>query len=235
MTYPINQLGYSYSSSWFAGVQAKLYIGDIFLDEIVAVDYKNSTQKVPIYGYASKLYDTIASGRSLVMGTFAINFKYNGWLTLILKHLQEQSVDISKLEEEAIENWASHRIDRIRTAEQNKDTIAQTSFAFDLIGEISSTPSDAGEIFKQKVEALRKQIWGDNTPKEFNPSEFAPFDISIHYGTPIPTSGLGGRPVDSNYTAKRIVGVSITSDGQAINLSGDNIIEVYEFIARTVL
>jgi hypothetical protein len=228
-----------YSAPWFAGGQAKLYIGDIFLDEIVFLEYRESSQKIPIYGYASKLYDTIATGRTIVMGTFGINFKFNGWLSLILKRLFERNYDPQKLEAEYAKNWINQRIERVTQAEESGDVTSENSFVYDLIGELSRN-TEGGEkgiqIFNDRVKALRDRIWGSSEDAEKGPSDFSPFDITIHFGVPPAHSTQTGRESEiGSYTANRIEGVSITSEGKRIDLSGDNIIEVYEFLGRQVL
>lgn len=74
-----------YDLEYFDASQAQLYIGDVWVDEVVALQYQCSQNKQPIYGYASQLYDDVAAGQVLVQGSFTINYKEQGYLWAILR------------------------------------------------------------------------------------------------------------------------------------------------------
>lgn len=76
---------YIYDLDYFTSSQCALYIGDVFVDEVVNISYSVQQSKTPIYGYASQLFDTVAPGQVIVQGQFTINFKEAGYLWLVLQ------------------------------------------------------------------------------------------------------------------------------------------------------
>lgn len=76
-----------YKLSYFTGVQASIWIGDIWIEEVFGVSFSASQNIVPIFGYASSIYDAVARGKAIVQGTFEVNFVNEGYLYYILhKH-----------------------------------------------------------------------------------------------------------------------------------------------------
>lgn len=74
-----------YNREYFSGAQAALYIGDVYVDEIVSYAFTAQQVKTPIYGYASQLFDATSAGPFIVQGNFSINFKKAGYIYLILQ------------------------------------------------------------------------------------------------------------------------------------------------------
>lgn len=73
--------------TYFTMTQARMYIGDIFIDELNFCQFVLQNNKIPIYGYASRDFDDIAQGKSLVQGQFGINFISEGYLyTTLLEY-----------------------------------------------------------------------------------------------------------------------------------------------------
>lgn len=99
----------TYPYDYYSGSDVKIYFGDIFVDEIITIQYNVSQSKTPIYGYASQYFDGIAKGQVLVEGTLSINFKETGYLNIIQATLEAQkgnasSVIKSKINEITEEN-----------------------------------------------------------------------------------------------------------------------------------
>lgn len=76
---PIYDLEYYSESSVF------LYVGDVWIDEVVQLQYNCQQNKTPLYGYASQMWDRVAPGRLIVTGSFSINFKEQGYLWAVLR------------------------------------------------------------------------------------------------------------------------------------------------------
>lgn len=74
-----------YDLDYFSGNSAILYIGDVFVDEVNSFAFTVQQSKIPIYGYASQLFDDVAKGQILVQGSFSVNFKESGYLWLVLQ------------------------------------------------------------------------------------------------------------------------------------------------------
>ena len=86
-----------YDNDYFSGAQVALYIGDVWVDEVTSVGFQVVQNRMPIYGYASALFDDISKGTVMVQGQFSINFKEAGYLWLVLNHYKKMNGGKSKL------------------------------------------------------------------------------------------------------------------------------------------
>lgn len=80
----------TYPYDYFCGTQSKVFFGDIWVDDIVTIQYNVKQDKEPIYGYASQNFDAVARGVILVQGSFTIAFKEMGYLNVIQGLLETQ-------------------------------------------------------------------------------------------------------------------------------------------------
>lgn len=71
--------------TYFTMTQARMYIGNLFIDELNSLQFALQDNKIPIFGYASRFMDAVGQGKSLVQGQFTINFISEGYLTTVLK------------------------------------------------------------------------------------------------------------------------------------------------------
>ena len=72
---------------YFSSIDAEIYFGDIFIDDINSIHYEVVEKVLPVYGYNSFKYDYLMNGVRLVSGQFTINFTKSGWLVDIIKGL----------------------------------------------------------------------------------------------------------------------------------------------------
>jgi hypothetical protein len=79
--------------NYFTSAQCRVYLGNLFLDELQSIQYVLQSNKVPVYGYASQFMDAIAQGRSLVQGQLAINYVMDRYLYVALGNYQKLFVD----------------------------------------------------------------------------------------------------------------------------------------------
>lgn len=93
----------TYPYDYFSGTDAKVFFGDVWVDDIVTIQYSVNQNKIPIYGYASQLYDAIARGTVIVQGSLTIAFKEMGYLNMVQRIMETQREGARK----AIENKIS--------------------------------------------------------------------------------------------------------------------------------
>ncbi len=79
-----------YDREYFEGSSAMLFIGDVFVDEIVSYEYSVQEQRVPLRSYASRYREAMTNGIVEVNGTFSLNYKESGYLWAILKRYRER-------------------------------------------------------------------------------------------------------------------------------------------------
>lgn len=74
---------------YFTIVGARMYIGNLFIDELSSVQYALQDNAIPVYGYASRFADAYGQGRSLVQGQLTLNFVTEGYLFTVLQQYQQ--------------------------------------------------------------------------------------------------------------------------------------------------
>lgn len=112
-TTPTRDNAQTYPYDYFAGTDCKIFFGDIWVDDIVTIQYNVTQSKTPIYGYASQNFDAVARGQVLVEGTLAVSFKETGYLNIIQAQLEAQKrrtetgiqSKIQKLSEDKIQKY----------------------------------------------------------------------------------------------------------------------------------
>ena len=70
---------------YFTSAQARLYIGDLFIDQMNTLQYALQQNNVTVFGYCSEFVDAYARGRSLVQGQIVLNYVHQGYLYAALK------------------------------------------------------------------------------------------------------------------------------------------------------
>lgn len=65
----------TYEADWFSGAQIQVMIGDILIDNAVAVSYQVSGDRVPVYGFGSEYFAFAAKTPVFVRGSLTIAFK----------------------------------------------------------------------------------------------------------------------------------------------------------------
>ncbi len=84
-----------YDLEYFSGAQMNMYIGDVLIDEVTSMQVQVGQRKLPMYGYASQLFDKVARATVIVEGTFTINFKESGYLYAVMERYKRRSMGFS--------------------------------------------------------------------------------------------------------------------------------------------
>lgn len=100
---PIRDNYQTYPYDYFGGADCKVFFGDIWVDDIITIQYNVSQTKTPIYGYASQLFDAVARGQVIVEGTLSVSFKETGYLNIIQSIIESQRINAVELIEHKIE------------------------------------------------------------------------------------------------------------------------------------
>lgn len=245
-----------YDREYFSGTQAGLYIGDVYVDEVVSAAWSVQQTKTPIYGYASQLFDAVSAGPVLVTGNFTVNFKQSGYLYLILMRYKQ----LNDAVEQALGTVAASKfrnalkwptknnkvpspfvkdgrgknldginritIERIMKGEANKDE------RFEFYNSLAGLASQLGEDkeFEDIVEVFEDQVWGKSPgdlDKMIRRSDDNAFDNFEMYMT---FGDYNNR--DANHTVRRLSGVRLVGSSIAVTISGEPVMEEYSFIAR---
>lgn len=70
---------------YYSSVDAEIYFGDIYIDEVTSIEWAVQQQAMPIFGYNSYCFDDMAIGSRMVSGQFSVNFTQAGFLINLQK------------------------------------------------------------------------------------------------------------------------------------------------------
>lgn len=82
-----------FPEEYFSGADVKLYINDVWMDDVTGLSYGLYEKVQPIYGYASKTWDYVMRGQRIVQGKFRIAFREAGFLYTLLDHIGQLKND----------------------------------------------------------------------------------------------------------------------------------------------
>jgi endonuclease YncB( thermonuclease family) len=72
---------------YFTSAQCRVYIGNLFLDELNTIQYALQSNAVPLYGYCDRDAAAYAQGRALVQGQLVLNYVADWYLyTALVNH-----------------------------------------------------------------------------------------------------------------------------------------------------
>lgn len=216
--------------TYFTMTQARVYIGDLFINELNSLQWALQDNKIPIYGYASRFLDAKAQGKSLVQGQFSINFISEGYLVAALRHYQEM-IDQGTLTTDPIADDNQRRLSQLVNKLQNPDPrwtpdqIQQAKTEINNLAAsmgpdaIASASAGIGASRRKQNDNILGLPGGDFANAVYEDVEF---DIIIQY------TGAG-RTI-----TRRLEKCSLIANETIMDLSGTPILDSYGFIARRV-
>lgn len=218
--------------------QARLYIGNLFIDELNFCQYTLQANKVPVYGYASTNWDGIMTGKSLVQGQFGINFISEGYLYLALNEYASTITAQDQNPATATQDAQTQQLGQLLSQLANPDplwTAAMISAAqqevSNLAGQMTPTQLTQAKTIASSISASNLIVTGQigqgfqqgsgTDPYGANAVyQDVPFDILIQFEG-------AGRTI-----TRRLEQCILISNDQILDQSGAPIIDTYGFIAR---
>ena len=76
-----------YNSAYWSGVEARIYAGSVFLEELVGIQWELQEAVRELRGYHDYVYQSLAHGARRVQGMFNINFTRDAYLYELLRGL----------------------------------------------------------------------------------------------------------------------------------------------------
>jgi hypothetical protein len=206
---------------YFTSAQARIYIGNLFIDQMHTLQYALQQNNIPVFGYCSEFADAYARGRSLVQGQLVLNYVHQGYLGAALKQYaklsRSASASGSPPSTGAVIAGVLGKISDISqqgtsSANQELGGLAQQKLTDLLAG---SAPGD--------IDDAKSAMSATNTP--YNPYnnplyEHMVFDMRIE---------IGDGP---QLTVRLLEDVKLGANEQIFDQSGQVIGESYGFTAR---
>lgn len=82
---------YGTTVRYYSSVDADIYFGNTFIDEVVSISWQVQQNAMPIFGYNSYTFDDIAVGSRVISGQFAVNYTQSNYLSKVLSALTKIS------------------------------------------------------------------------------------------------------------------------------------------------
>jgi hypothetical protein len=188
-----------------------MYIGDLYIDELVGFQYTLQSNKVPVFGYASSLMDAVGTGKSLVQGQLNINFVTEGYLYTVLNEYKNRSANPPAADEQAIQTLMAQYQSLAATP---NNTTAQS--------QMTAIRQQMNQLFANNPDLATSGLGKPDVPKSYNAAySKVPFDIVMKFEG-------GGRTV-----TKRIKKCVLTSNEQILGDNDSTLLDSYGFIARS--
>lgn len=222
-----------FAEDYFSASDVNLFFGNIWVDEIISIQFELQEQVYPIYGYHSYTFDHVMRGKRMITGMFRINYKNNGYLRSVLKYADQIS---SYFQEK---QYGSKYSPADLTKKKLDDLLALEGYA----------------SFHELAKQFENALWSTNTGgSEYASHQSRPFfnqsnrgfDIRIQYGAKseltenIQINGMNKDLISQhtpNTTVETINGVQITGfakENIETNRDGVVITERYSFIAKDI-
>lgn len=79
---------------YYSSIDAEIYFGDFYVDEVTQIAYSIEQNVMPLYGYNSYVYDEMAIGSRIINGQFTVNFTKSNYLIDLLQKLESSSIQV---------------------------------------------------------------------------------------------------------------------------------------------
>ena len=215
--------------TYFTLTQARIYIGNLFIDELNSIQFALQDNKIPIFGYASRFWDDLAQGKSLVQGQLTINFVSEGYLYKALTYYQQQiSNDITLNSDTKAQQ--EQRLLNLTNALQNPDptwSYKTIQAAKDEIQKLMATIGpDAATIVKSNSNAIHKQQSDSILGLPGGDYKANPLYQDVQFDVVLQFTGAG-RTI-----TRRLEKCTLISNESILAPTGEPILDAYGFIAR---
>jgi|GEM_PF-6150268 hypothetical protein len=154
-------------SKYFTAAQSTIYINSILADEIFAVSYNETSNTVPVYGYASRKFDAVVRGKSIVEGTIFVYHNKAKYFWVLLSEAILEFVNGNKeleTKKSGFETTLRELASGVKTG-----SISESDAAKKLSALIDSSPADldillptAQSIFNNEFASIRPK----NNPRK---------------------------------------------------------------------
>lgn len=220
---------------YFTTIAARIYIGNLFIDELNSIQYAMQDNAVPVYGYASRFVDAYGQGRSLVQGQLAINFVTEGYLFTVMQEYKRYLAN-TQTQDSLID---SPKIDLVA------QTLGLMATRDSLLQQANNNPNDttseirAGQIQAQisaKLNAMSSdQVALLNNQRERQLKTFNDvigFDNAVYQDVLFDIRIELGNEVTGVRRVRYLEKCKLISNEQIMDQSGQVILDSYGFLCR---
>ena len=77
---------------YYSSIDAEIYFGSYYIDEIVQIQYQVEQSTTPLFGYNAYVFDEMAIGSRIINGQFTINLTRPGYLFELMDLLSQENL-----------------------------------------------------------------------------------------------------------------------------------------------
>ncbi len=74
---------------YYSSLDVEIYFSNVYIDEVVKIEYIINQNTMPLFGYNSYIYDEVVQGSRMIQGSFVINFTQPRYLFSVLESMME--------------------------------------------------------------------------------------------------------------------------------------------------
>lgn len=194
----------SYETNHYTGSQVSLFLGPVWVEDFVAIRYKQANSRQPVYGWNEGYSNMDLEGNFLVQGTLTVNFRESDYLFRLIDQIRKQLNDAARRED----------IDSIIESQKGK---FKTRIETRLLAEYQdlSTASALIEQYTNRVDLIVSELVNQN-------ENVFDFDLSI----------IAGNYRSRNFAIKIFEKFTINEESGASEPDDSPLYTTYSWYAR---
>lgn len=221
------------NEEYFSGSQASIFLGDIWIDDIMDWQCSIGANATPIYGYGQTFFSHAAQGRVLVQGSFTINFKEPNYIFAAL----------AKYKVAPTLNGSTHIPDFLRNSNTKELTYEDSRKALDDFfyqgdkGDFTNRNLRNG-LSKENIQGtVSNSIMKNSRLMNYDSYEYYESDDLVNdFAVPLFDIKIGyGTELNEDTVGEKIVGIKLIGKGKVISANGEPLKETYRFFARNIV
>lgn len=161
----------TYQYDYYCGSQVKIFFGDIWVDDVITIQYNVQQGKQPIYSYAAQNFDAVAMGTVLGEGMLVIAFKEVGYFNVIRAFMEEQKSGVERAKNNINSRLNSGSSDAMTTTNITDTLNIQGSFNPGLIRQSETIEQVLDKLRGYPVEQTVDGSLVNNNNVDFNTSK----------------------------------------------------------------
>lgn len=206
---------------YFTTTQARMYIGNLFIDELNTVQFAYQGNRIPIYGYCSEDMDAVGTGKRLVQGQLLINFISEGYLYTVLNEYQR----VMSAEQVQKDARAQRAADFAAKAQILESETARTVLGEAARGRLKAELATLAANDAQVVDDAKVILTNRTSLRTARNA----ITLKVPFKIVMNLTG-GGRTV-----TRTLEDCVLTSNEQIYDQSGQTLLDAYGFIARRLV
>jgi len=200
-----------YDHGYKTGAQTNIFIGPIWLEEVVSIQWRTGTSDAPVYPYSSAYHDRLMLGKYTVGGTLAVSYTQPDYLLRILESAADISIQDGELYN-LIESRKSIFADTIKSRLMTDKLLADGTYSM-TENRLTKYAADYVERISREIEVM------SYSGQRYNPRQF---ELTI----------VTGSLYDNNQSIEIYEDVKIVGTGRTAANDDQPQIEFYDFVAR---